>query len=260
MVIVAAMLRVPRSRGAFSGFLLVLLGAWGGLIPLLGPAFDYSFTPDRTWVYTEGRLLLEFLPAAGTVLGGLIVLGSANRAVASFGGWLAAASGTWFVVGRTLLAPWTSYTGGTPTGGNVRRAMEGIGFFSGLGVVIALLAGLALGRFAVVGVRETRDAQRAAEADTADTFPELRDDPDRGLDRTTTVPPQAAAPMPAAPPADRTAAMAPVTDRPVAEHSAAGEPEHRWGGDERLSDGRTENLPRGETRRSDPEMPPAPPV
>ena len=31
------MLQVPRTRGAGSGVLLVLLGAWGSLIPLAGP-------------------------------------------------------------------------------------------------------------------------------------------------------------------------------------------------------------------------------
>jgi hypothetical protein len=32
-------LRVPRSRGVLSGLLLVLLGAWGALVPFVGPDF-----------------------------------------------------------------------------------------------------------------------------------------------------------------------------------------------------------------------------
>ena len=35
----AGMLQMRRSRGAASGFLLVLLGAWGALIPFVGPYF-----------------------------------------------------------------------------------------------------------------------------------------------------------------------------------------------------------------------------
>ena len=31
------MLRVPRTRGVASGYLLILLGAWGALIPFIGP-------------------------------------------------------------------------------------------------------------------------------------------------------------------------------------------------------------------------------
>src|SRR5262249_52014882 len=49
------MLQVPRSRGAVSGLLLVLLGLWGALIPLVGPYFHYAYTPDSAWTLTAGR-------------------------------------------------------------------------------------------------------------------------------------------------------------------------------------------------------------
>jgi len=48
----SGMLRIPRSRGTFSGVLLVLLGAWGGLIAFIGPYFHYAYTPDSAWSYT----------------------------------------------------------------------------------------------------------------------------------------------------------------------------------------------------------------
>ena len=162
------MLRVPRSRGALTGFLLVVLGAWGALIPFIGPYFHYAYTPDSAWTYTTGRLWLEILPGCATALGGLIVLGSSSRPFAMFGAWLAAASGAWFALG-TVLAPLFSSTVlstdiGAPVGGSIHRALEQIGFFTGLGLVIVLLAGMALGRFSVIGVRETRMAERAAAA------------------------------------------------------------------------------------------------
>jgi hypothetical protein len=162
------MLRVPRSRGALTGFLLVVLGAWGALIPFIGPYFHYAYTPDSAWTYTTGRLWLEILPGCATALGGLIVLVSSSRPVAMFGAWLAAASGAWFALG-TVLAPIFSSTVlstdiGAPVGGSIHRALEQTGFFTGLGLVIVLLAGMALGRFSVVGVRETRLAERAAAA------------------------------------------------------------------------------------------------
>ena len=53
---------------------------------------------------------------------------------------------------------------GVPVGGTVHRVLEQIGFFTGLGVAIVLLAGMAIGRFSVIGVRETRLAERAAAA------------------------------------------------------------------------------------------------
>jgi hypothetical protein len=157
---VTGMMRVPRSRGAISGTLLVLLGVWGALIPFVGPYFDYAYTPDNAWDYTTGRLLLEVLPGVGAVLGGLVTLGSANRVVATLGGWLAALSGAWFILGVPLSAIWGSPTVGDPIGGTTRQAVEYVGFFGGLGVVMVFLAAFALGRFAVVGVRESERAQQ----------------------------------------------------------------------------------------------------
>jgi hypothetical protein len=153
-------MRVPRSRGAVSGVLLVLLGVWGALIPFVGPYFDYAYTPDNAWDYTTGRLVLEVLPGFGAALGGLLVLGSANRAAAAFGGWLAALSGAWFVLGVPVSAVWDGPAVGEPIGGTTQQFLEYVGFFGGIGVVIVFLAAFALGRFAVVGVREVEHAAR----------------------------------------------------------------------------------------------------
>lgn len=159
----AGMMRVPRSRGAISGLLLMLLGAWGALIPFVGPYWHYSYAPDTTWDYTTGRLLLQILPGAGAFLGGLLTLGSANRLTAMFGGWLAAVSGAWFVVGMPLSSIWGSPTVGAPTGGATRQAFEYIGIFGGLGAAIVFLAAFAIGRFAVVGAREAAWAAEPAD-------------------------------------------------------------------------------------------------
>jgi large conductance mechanosensitive channel len=146
----AGLLRVPRSRGALSGVVLVALGALAALIPFLGP-----------WAYTPARLWLEIVPGVAAAAGGLILLGSANRAFAAFGAWLAALAGAWFIIGPTLSRLWVS-SGfpqiGPPVGGRLGRAVGLIGFFTGLGLVIVFLAALALGRLAVVG---TRDAELA---------------------------------------------------------------------------------------------------
>ena len=164
------MLRVPRSRGAFSGVLLVLLGAWGALVPFVGPSFHYAYTPDRNWAYTSGRFWLEILPGVAVVIGGLILLASSYRPAALFGGWLAALGGAWFAVGNVLAPAWHggSVTTGTPVGSTLTRAVEQIGFFTGLGVVIVLFAAMALGRLSVISVRDARLAERAAEAAAAE--------------------------------------------------------------------------------------------
>jgi hypothetical protein len=183
-----------------SGALLVLLGIWGALIPFVGPYFDYAYTPDTAWSYTTGRLLFEILPGIGAVLGGLLVLASANRVAAAFGGWLAAVSGAWFVLGPPLATTWDGPTAGEPVGGTSQQVLTYVGFFGGLGVAMVFLSAFALGRFAVVGVRE---AERAAQSDKALDEPETT-----GKEPVTT-------PAPAPAPAAATRAPA-TTPAPVA--------------------------------------------
>jgi len=67
-------MRLGRSTGALSGLLIILLGIWGGLIPFIGPYFDYSFGVNSTWHYTSDRLWLEILPGAVAVVGGLLLI------------------------------------------------------------------------------------------------------------------------------------------------------------------------------------------
>jgi hypothetical protein len=166
-------MHVPRSRGAASGFLLVLLGIWGGLIPFLGPVFGYSFTPDISWHWTWGRFLLEVLPAIATILGGLALMGSAHRVSGSVGAWLAVAGGVWFITGQWFSMLWNNgvMQAGVPTAtSTLGQVVEWIGFFLGLGAVIVFLGAFALGRMSVVGVRDARLAEeRMATRETDDT-------------------------------------------------------------------------------------------
>jgi hypothetical protein len=170
----AGMLRVPRTRGALSGALLVLLGLWGGLIAFVGPYFHFAYTPGTAWTYTSGRLWLEILPGAATVLGGLILLASRVRPVAMFGAWIAALAGAWFAVGRVLSPLWNAHGTvalGTPIGGTATRTLVALTYFTGLGVIIVFLAALSIGRLTVIGVRDARLSERAAEEDAAVTEP-----------------------------------------------------------------------------------------
>jgi len=179
------MLQVPRSRGAVSGLLLVLLGLWGALIPLVGPYFHYAYTPDTAWTFTAGRTWLEIVPGVVTILGGIILLVSASRPVAMVGAELAAVAGAWFALGTVLSPIWpaaSTLNPGSPVGTTTLiRQLEHLGFFTGLGVVIVFVAALALGRLMVVGIRDRelalgREATRepaAAEPDslTGETAP-----------------------------------------------------------------------------------------
>src|SRR5215469_2263138 len=151
----AGTLRVRRSQGALSGVLLALLGIWGALIPFVGPYFHFAYTPNKAWHYTSGRLWLEVLPGAAVLVGGIFVLISRHRLIGVLGTWLAAAGGAWFAVGGLVASRWTSLpSAGTPAGGPTRVVAEQIGFFIGVGVLAAFLAGVAMGRFTVVSARD----------------------------------------------------------------------------------------------------------
>jgi hypothetical protein len=166
-------MRVVRSRGALSGFLIMLLGLWGALIPFVGPYFHYAYTPDTVWTWTAGRLWLMILPGAAAVVAGLLLMTTANRSVGVFAGWLASLAGAWFIVGPVLGRLWNGAEGaaGTPVGGTARQVWEQIGFFDGLGAVILFLGALALGRFTVTSVRDLRAAERARGVAPAETAP-----------------------------------------------------------------------------------------
>ncbi|HEY2550376.1 MAG TPA: hypothetical protein VGI64_07345 [Streptosporangiaceae bacterium] len=170
----AGMLRIPRSRGALSGVLLVLLGIWGGLIPFIGPYFHFAYTPNHPWVMTSGRVWLDVVPGAAALIGGLVVLASRSRPGAVGGATLATLSGIWFAAGPLVLPLRTSLSAGMPAGGAVHRAAEQLGFYYGLGAAIVFFAALALGRFTVVGVRDAAIAadaeavRRAAPSDQVD--------------------------------------------------------------------------------------------
>jgi hypothetical protein len=147
-----------RSRGAFSGFLLILLGLWGALIPFVGPYFHYAYTPDKAWTYSTARLWLELLPGAAVFLGGFLLMIAGRRHTALFGALLAAAAGAWFTLGTMLSPLWNHHVtlGGSPAGSTVyTRIMEQLGFFSALGVVVVFIAAVAFGRIASVpaGIR-----------------------------------------------------------------------------------------------------------
>jgi len=148
-------LYMPRTRGAVTGLILILLGAWGALIPFVGPIINWAYTADPAWTWTTAKGWLEVLPGVATAVGGLLLLASGNRASAMFGGWLAAFAGAWFVVGRTFASTLGIGDVGQPLAStDLKRALLEVTYFTGLGALILLLSGAVLAR---VAVRHARD-------------------------------------------------------------------------------------------------------
>jgi hypothetical protein len=169
-------LHMPRSRGAVSGLLLIILGVWGALVPFIGPYFHFAFTPGEVWVWSTPRGWLEVFPGVTTAAGGFLLLVSGNRATAMFGGWLSVIGGAWFVVGRTLASTLRIGDVGQPIAAtDAKRAVIEIGSFSGLGALIVFLGGVVLARLSLRTVRDVeyaREAELQSAPDTFDAFAE----------------------------------------------------------------------------------------
>ena len=150
-----------------SGFLLILLGVWGALIPFVGPYFDFAFTPDHAWAWTDARGWLEVLPGAATAVGGLLLLVSGNRAIAMLGGWLSVIGGAWFIVGRASAGLLVIGDAGSPVAvTDTKSVVLELAYFYGLGALIVFLGAVALGRISVRSVRDVEfvDSPMAASA------------------------------------------------------------------------------------------------
>ena len=167
----ASRYRVPRSRGALSGILLLVLGAWAALAPMIGPYMDVAYTPapNDAWHWTAARGWLEVLPGGAAFLGGLLLLMSASRLMTMLGGWLAAAGGAWLIVGPPLADAINVSLGvPEPAGGTNHRAFDALILFYGIGAVILFVAAAGIGRLSVVSLRDVQAAERRAAAEDAD--------------------------------------------------------------------------------------------
>jgi len=155
-------LTIARSRGAFSGIVLIALGIWGAVIAFAGPSFDFAYNPDQGSAWSAARGWLEVLPGAVTVIGGLLLVRSTNRATAMLGAWLAIVAGAWFVVGRVVATTLTIGEIGAPVAPTeAKAAWLELTYFYGLGALIIFLGATALGRVSVRSVRDVAAIERS---------------------------------------------------------------------------------------------------
>ena len=100
------------------------------------------------------RFLLSVLPGVAAAVGGLIMLFSTRRSVASFGGLLALAGGLWFIAGPSVSMLWNDGipATGAAIGDNGHARLEWIGFYYGTGALITLFSAYGLGFLAALPI------------------------------------------------------------------------------------------------------------
>jgi hypothetical protein len=146
----------------FAGLVILIAGLWGGLVPFVGPYFNFALGPNHSWTWTSGRFYLSVLPAIAAILGGLILLFSGPRVSGRIGALLALAGGVWFAIGPTVSLLWASDAYGLPHGHKGTRMLELLTYHTGLGVLIATFAAYALPGYALLRRTATATAGGAA--------------------------------------------------------------------------------------------------
>lgn len=118
--------------------IIILLGLFAGIIPFVGPLFDFGMGPEPAWVMTMSRFVRHVLPAAAVVIGGAMLMprsGSLRAAGAS----LAMLGAAWITIAPIVLGRGGE---GVPALIDILRPLA---YHFGTGVVIAILAGYAAG-------------------------------------------------------------------------------------------------------------------
>ena len=132
------------------GVLTALAAAWGGISAFVGPEFGYQPTAQQSWIWSTPNWLLHLVPGAVGLFAGLLILGlSPARGVGrqsglTFAALVAMACGAWFVIGPAV---WPMFESSSPymTGvSDSTNFVNQLGANLGPGLVLALLAGMAL--------------------------------------------------------------------------------------------------------------------
>ncbi len=154
-----------RVTTRFAGFVILIAGLWGGLVPFVGPYFHFALGPNHSWTWTSGRFYLSVLPAIAAVIGGAMLIASGPRVSGRVGALLALGAGVWFAVGPDVSLLWHSGGAqGVAHGSKATRMFELLTYHTALGVLIAAFAANAIPRAAVV---RPAAAEHGAEADAA---------------------------------------------------------------------------------------------
>jgi hypothetical protein len=133
----------------FCGLFVLLLSAWGGLVPFVGPLFGYSANGVAAWHWSLQHGVLYVVPGAAGVVAGLLALADSPR-VAMGGGRvvlrlasvLAMAAGAWFVLGPWA---WPTVHAAQPVFGPapvLRFFANVVGYNLGIGILLVGMGAL----------------------------------------------------------------------------------------------------------------------
>jgi hypothetical protein len=143
---------VPAAGLGTVAVLSLLVAAWGGIIPFVGPLFGYSADGAPAWQWSSMHALLWLAPGAVAVAMALGMLGMVPRAVAGLArggaftaGMITVLCGAWFVIGPIAWPVVERSPGVFAPAGPMRSLADLVGYSFGPGVLLVLFGALAMG-------------------------------------------------------------------------------------------------------------------
>jgi hypothetical protein len=167
---VGTRLRVGRIGIGSVAVLAVLVSAWGGIVPYVGPLFGYSATGTDSWHWSLSHSLLGLIPGAVGIVIGLMVLARTRGLTLGRGqlsltaaGFMMLLCGAWFVVGPTV---WpvivTTHTNYFVVASPMRNFLNQLGYSLGTGLLVATCGAFVVGWAARHGAAEVPLAEPPA--------------------------------------------------------------------------------------------------
>jgi hypothetical protein len=157
------------------GVVIAVLGAWAAVVALVGPSFSYGFETSSSWRFTAAHWELSIGPGLLALAAGLL-LASASVSRARLGAILGLVAGFWLTAGPFVFPLWASEV--TPhAAADWKRMLLWLGWYVGIGALIASLSSLALGLLArrplpvPVVFAEPAPAEAVAETEPVEPLP-----------------------------------------------------------------------------------------
>jgi hypothetical protein len=123
----------------------VLVSAWGGIVPYVGPLFDYSGDGSGSWHWNLAHAVLALAPGILGVLLGVFVIAESRGIVVGKGRLTLATAGTllmicgaWFAVGPLAWPVLSNGSGYFVAATHLRVLAYEVGYSIGTGLILVV--------------------------------------------------------------------------------------------------------------------------